>query len=364
MSPDGIEVTLTNAQMYTDIEWNNGNMVLGTGATYLHSEAIMPLFVRVIDVNGCESELAVDYLINLDVPDLTVDYMPSADCEQVLGTVEANSSIEVTYEWTTTGGEILSDPTGQSIEIQGNGEYICVVTSVANGCTETMSSIVDSEVGLGTLAMDVVEANCDNNAVVNYLITIEDALGCPKDTMLTVTLIPEFTATIDPEYTIEEGESIEVMLDLDSPLDVAMFDIEWPSDALEANGLSAVYQPFVTTNSNVVITDPSGCSQMLDFTINVNETSDVFVPNVFKVGAAGDDGTLLIASPKSTEMEVEIYDRWGNLVYQSRTNEQQLAWDGAIDGSTVEQGVYIVNLQLVLPNGESMRQIYDITIIK
>ena len=400
MSPDGIEVTLTNAQMYTDIEWNNGNMVLGTGATYLHSEAIMPLFVRVIDVNGCESELAVDYLINLDVPDLTVDYMPSADCEQVLGTVEANSSIEVTYEWTTTGGEILSDPTGQSIEIQGNGEYICVVTSVANGCTETMSSIVDSEVGLGTLAMDVVEANCDNNAVViadislgdqsitsggytlyldgeviadlplsimdagDYLITIEDALGCPKDTMLTVTLIPEFTATIDPEYTIEEGESIEVMLDLDSPLDVAMFDIEWPSDALEANGLSAVYQPFVTTNSNVVITDPSGCSQMLDFTINVNETSDVFVPNVFKVGAAGDDGTLLIASPKSTEMEVEIYDRWGNLVYQSRTNEQQLAWDGAIDGSTVEQGVYIVNLQLVLPNGESMRQIYDITIIK
>lgn len=399
-SPDGILVMLNNAEMYTEIQWTNGIMTLSNGSTHLHTNPTLPLMLNLVDINGCELQQEIDFEIDLDVPDLELQYSSSLDCEVVSGALMANSSSEVEYNWSTLDGQILSDPTGQSIQIQGNGEYTCEVSALSNGCTESLSYVVEEEVGIGSVEFILTQPSCDNNALViedfsvdgqgfdsgdyrlyvegqliptlpysivengEFNITIENSLECTTDTLIPALLFEEFVAQIDPVYTINEGESVEVSAEIDTQLDAALFDLDWSIGVESEMGLEAVYQPIETSDYTVLVTGPTGCSQMLEFTIIVNETTDIFVSNVFKVGAAGDDGSLLIASPKSVEMEMEVFDRWGNLVYQATTDDQQLTWDGNLGGNIVEQGVYIVNLRVEFENGESIRQISNITIIR
>jgi len=66
---------------------------------------------------------------------------------------------------------------------------------------------------------------------------------------------------------------------------------------------------------------------------------EIFVPNVF---SPNDDGHNDIFKPRGTEpfeYEMRIYDRWGNLVFESKVIDE--GWDGTFKGKIMNSGVFV-----------------------
>jgi len=75
----------------------------------------------------------------------------------------------------------------------------------------------------------------------------------------------------------------------------------------------------------------------------------IYLPNV--ITNANTDESVFYPQTGKTDLVIEelsIYDRWGNLVFYNEAfpaNNPQLGWNGTMDGSTVEQGVYVYTLR-------------------
>jgi gliding motility-associated-like protein len=82
--------------------------------------------------------------------------------------------------------------------------------------------------------------------------------------------------------------------------------------------------------------------------VDGDESNDVFIP---KIDGVLSDGFLM-----------QIYDRWGVLVFESTSAE--IGWDGYFKGKLLPQGVYVYKLDLKLANGEREVRIGDVTLLK
>jgi gliding motility-associated-like protein len=65
----------------------------------------------------------------------------------------------------------------------------------------------------------------------------------------------------------------------------------------------------------------------------------LYVPNVFSPNGDGNNDDFSVGmSCEAINYQIQIYDRWGSLVYQSKDVSQ--SWDGDVRGKTVAIGVY------------------------
>jgi gliding motility-associated-like protein len=84
----------------------------------------------------------------------------------------------------------------------------------------------------------------------------------------------------------------------------------------------------------------------------VEVLASLFVPNAFTPNADGkNDRWVIPAVIPELGALVNVYDRAGQVVYQSRGNV--VAWDGTYKGVPLATGVYIY--QIVLPNAEPLK---------
>jgi hypothetical protein len=88
--------------------------------------------------------------------------------------------------------------------------------------------------------------------------------------------------------------------------------------------------------------------------------NDVFLPIVKGIDL-DEPGTFLM----------QIFDRWGNLVFESRNDADPAAdvkvrgWDGYDrSGNLLPAGVYVFKLQLRLSDGQKVTQVGDVTMIR
>jgi gliding motility-associated-like protein len=72
----------------------------------------------------------------------------------------------------------------------------------------------------------------------------------------------------------------------------------------------------------------------------------IFIPNVFSPNQDGiNDIFYLQANPEITDINTfRVFDRWGNMVFQSGTIPSQ--WDGKFDGTPMNPGVYIYRIEV------------------
>ena len=64
---------------------------------------------------------------------------------------------------------------------------------------------------------------------------------------------------------------------------------------------------------------------------------------------------------------MEIYDRWGNLIFNIEgipTSEPTLGWNGTYKGKDVNSGVYVYRYSLTTEDGEIITNIGDVTVIR
>ncbi len=170
---------------------------------------------------------------------------------------------------------------------------------------------------------------------VNYIVTA-NSNGCISiDTVkVSTTLFGPVDAGAD--RTILNGESTIVGGDPSGPIDV---DYSWEPFDLVDNEISPNPNTNIdeTTTLTLTISGSGGCVALDSVTVTVDPNVNIdegFTPN--------GDGTNDTWKVKVTEdfpgAEVEVYTRWGQLVYKSPI--PYIEWDGTLNGEPLPVGTY------------------------
>jgi len=135
--------------------------------------------------------------------------------------------------------------------------------------------------------------------------------------------------------------------------DVSLLNYAWsngssqPSIEVELPGLYSLF------SSNI-------CGQKGDSVIVTACPLMVYVPNIFSPNDDGDNDVFNAFSNVAETMTIQIFDRWGGLVYEE-SGSRLSGWDGTWRGKPVVVGVYTYLLQ-VKPFFESTYQKFSGTI--
>jgi gliding motility-associated-like protein len=115
------------------------------------------------------------------------------------------------------------------------------------------------------------------------------------------------------------------------------------------------------------------CSNSDSTQVQARQGGVTKVPNAFTPSLSGPSGgqsgngtfndVFLPIVKGADEYNLQIYDRWGNLIFES--NSSQIGWDGySVDGKLLPAGVYVYKLTVRLSDGQRSTQIGDVTMIR
>lgn len=173
-----------------------------------------------------------------------------------------------------------------------------------------------------------------------YTLTTYDTLGCPKPGVSTVVV------GVRPKIIAFAGNDTSVVVG--QPLQLngtgAILYLWSPSTYLNN---PAIANPIAILNDNFTYYlkayTPEGCTGYDTINIKVFKTSpDIFVPNAFSPNGRN---RLLRPIPVGISRldYFRVYNRWGQLVYQ--TNRSGAGWDGTIAGRLQDSGTYVWMVQ-------------------
>jgi len=300
------------------IKWDG---VAGSETANLNTGAHL---LEIADANGCLTD--------------TLVHMP--------GVISANISAEVKDAICETGGELTIQTSASEI-----------IDVLINGIKYS----IDKELSIRPLPPTIYKIE---QQISDSCIVYKEEVTIERETFIT-------GGNIQTEIEVKEGE--EITLDLSSMMIAGSYTIEWEgvqqnnckeTDAL-GNCLKYVYVPDGPHEVSAYILSDQGCDSLITFNIRVLVDNDVFFPNVFGVG----NNNVFKPTDKTGRTKIEsfeIYDRWGNLVYIERAVEisSLRGWDGTINGSRAEQGVYVYNLKIVDTGGKTKNKIGDVSLLR
>ena len=90
--------------------------------------------------------------------------------------------------------------------------------------------------------------------------------------------------------------------------------------------------------------------------------TDAFVPNTFTPNSDGNNDMLLVRGLKLDEFYFAVYNRWGELVFE--TNDRTVGWDGKYKGRPADVGVFGWYLKVRCLNGQEAFKKGNVTLIR
>jgi gliding motility-associated-like protein len=122
--------------------------------------------------------------------------------------------------------------------------------------------------------------------------------------------------------------------------------------------------PQQTTTFTVYVTDVNGCKAEDTVSIQVNNETNVFVPNAFTPNNDGVNDQFKMFGDLGNIyfMEVAVFDRWGEKVYES--NDPNFEWDGTYRGEPAPTGVYVYVATAVFNNGTHRDMKGSVTLLR
>jgi gliding motility-associated-like protein len=235
----------------------------------------------------------------------------------------------------------------------GDGNY----TYILEGDTLTASDALLTPGGYTLMVVDGNLCSAMSNFTINN--PVQPFPVIEGDTLLTegdfgiYSINPGIFAGLAIDSIVWFANGVEICNESDC------FEI---SDAPPAGGTA--YQVTVFYND--------GCEVSAFYNVTVEEEEPVTVvtiPNIFSPNGDGanDDFYIYTNDPEVVINSFRIYDRWGNQVFNNETPytpfDTQITWDGTMNGSVVQPGVYVYVLELV-EDGRTKVRSGDITILR
>ncbi len=322
------------------------------------------------------------------------------------GSMEADSisSAALLFHWPA----LASD--ASSLNSLAAGEYVVVLTN-ALGCSRTDTVIiavpeilVDSLVATNAICGDangtmtvIVQGDPDeftfewdnggqDDPVLGdlvagtYLVTVTDPLGCIHELQGTVVDTGLFTVTIEADTSvIFQGGEVLLTAILD-PLDEGSSYLWSPAGSVDDSTSNAVIAaPDSTMLFTVTVTSSLGCSATETITITVliddgdgdgdggdaafdPPCPELFIPTMFSPNEDGRNDGFGVLGGCLQEMHLVVYDRSGNMVFESRTREQ--TWDGRHRGEVMSNGALPFTFTAIDEEGGAITQTGIVNIVR
>ena len=189
----------------------------------------------------------------------------------------------------------------------------------------------------------------------------------------------EFTVYVNPYPTIQVSPaSITIVQGSSTDLTASgVVGYEWSTGDTTATITVSLDS---TTTYWVTGTDSHGCVDSISVTVTTTRYANVvYLPNVFSpaVENGGDNKTLQVFGSNITEINLSIYDRWGEKVYESTDGSESIrsdgkccaygiGWDGSWknNGTKLNVATFAYILKGKFSDGEEFDKHGNITLIK
>jgi gliding motility-associated-like protein len=174
-------------------------------------------------------------------------------------------------------------------------------------------------------------------------------LACPMVDTFHVKNYPRHKAVENHVYTICFNDSIHIKSSVNSN--------EWFKANVLYSDSKDINLKAKDTNETLLLKSYLYCCQYDTIYIVVDTCfsdikSLVYFPNSFTPNGDGINDVFEVVSEQLEQIELNVYNRWGELVFHSV--DKQVEWDGNCNGSPSPEGVYLVQMKLIgktQPNG-------------
>ncbi|MEP6646681.1 MAG: gliding motility-associated C-terminal domain-containing protein, partial [Saprospiraceae bacterium] len=195
----------------------------------------------------------------------------------------------------------------------------------------------------------------------NHTLGITDLNGCESLFTISVPDPMDRLLNLGPDQSIKKGDSVLI-----SPLftNIAVADFIWDPATFNLGLLPQWIKPEETVSLSLSVTDSSGCVFQDEVLIKVTVDQFFYIPTVFSPNGDQINDVLTIETSSSPIdlMSLEIFDRWGSMVYK-QTNSAPFSWNGTFKNQPVQSGVYILKLHYKDAEGKDQYYFNDITVL-
>ena len=206
-------------------------------------------------------------------------------------------------------------------------------------------------------------------------VTIFDVTGCAVDTTINIPEPPRFEIFFDPdEIEVELGDSavLTPIVSLGGA-PVNQDSIFWsPLEFLSFGGnrLRPTVRPLDGLDYTLTAFDQNGCQATASIFVDVDKNRNIFVPNAFYPGSSrGNDRFRVFAGPGvQSIVQMQVWDRWGELVFQEGPQEPSsfpsYGWDGKFRGEEMNTGVYVYIITVLFEDGLILNYRGSVTLLR
>jgi gliding motility-associated-like protein len=168
----------------------------------------------------------------------------------------------------------------------------------------------------------------------------------------TISEPPKVTLDIGPNLTVAAGDSVRIDLLTNLPQD-AIGTIDWGGyDGILCPGChSFAFEATSSATISAFIADTAGCSALDSMRLTVIVPRIIFIPNIFSPNGdnVNDHFTISGRFNLINIAKLQIYDRWGNQVFEKvdlTPGDEEQGWDGKFRGEVMQPGVYVFVAEL------------------
>lgn len=203
---------------------------------------------------------------------------------------------------------------------------------------------------------------------VTYWVALRDKDGCvsnPQPIHARTFHTPHIDFSVSATSVSIPNAAIEFTAILQNSPPSIHWDFGDGNTSTAGNPVHEYTQPGVYTVTLTVV-DENGCERVLTKKeyIKVDETINLWVPNAFSPNGDGDNDEFYVYSTLIVDFEINIYNRWGQLVYTSQN--MNFRWDGRDmkSGAVIPEGVMTYLIKATAYNGQALQKPGTVTIIR
>jgi gliding motility-associated-like protein len=231
-----------------------------------------------------------------------------------------STSNQLNYEW-TPGNQIIAANDSIAIINPNQSQYFTLTTSI-NGCSYSDSVFVQ----------------------VDYI---------NPDSVY---------AIANPEFVTEGGTAT-----LQAFPDSIGYSYNWIPEFIVDNPTSQTTTATISENQEFLVQVNKGaCTSIAKVVVNAYELicGDVyvFVPNAFTPNGDGNNDVVYVRGQNIEEMTFMIFDRWGELVFES--TDQNNGWNGTYKGKPSDPDVFVYHLKVKCIDGQENLIKGNITLLR
>jgi gliding motility-associated-like protein len=119
------------------------------------------------------------------------------------------------------------------------------------------------------------------------------------------------------------------------------------------------------TYTAVIYAIKGSCTATATYSINVEIPSHLVIPNIFTPNGDGVNDLYFLGTANMAEITAQIYDRWGQIVYELTSSTGNIAWDGLNQsGKEVPDGVYFYVIKATGRDAQTYETKGTITLVR